>query len=53
MPVLVLFMWILLNRQTIVKEHTNTRAMNIIFGIAFLFTTFMAIQGIKGLLALI
>lgn len=53
MPVLVLFMWMLLNRSSIVKNYTNTRTMNVIFGIAFLFTTFMAIQGIKGLLALL
>ncbi len=53
MPVLVLFMWVLLNRKALVAEHTNAPVMNGIFGIAFLFTSYMAFQAVRGLLTLL
>ena len=49
MPVLVVLMLILLNRKDVVGEHTNSPALNVMCGIALVFTSFMAYQAVVGL----
>ncbi|MFK7849115.1 MAG: Nramp family divalent metal transporter [Rhodothermales bacterium] len=53
MPLLILFMMILLNNKKLVGEHTNAKTMNFICAIAFLFTSYMAFQAVKGLLSML
>ena len=53
MPLLVLFMIYLLNKEEIVGKHINSPFMNGIFAVALLFTSYMAYQAVKGLLELI
>jgi manganese transport protein len=53
MPVLVILMLILLNRKDVVGEHTNSTAMNVMCGIALVFTSFMAYQAVVGLFEMI
>jgi manganese transport protein len=53
MPLLVLFMILLLNKKSVVGAYTNGRGMNVICLVALLFTSFMAYQAVRGLVALV
>ncbi len=52
LPLLVLFLLILLNKEKIVHEHKNSTSINIMTGITFLFALFMAYQSFIGFLNL-
>ena len=52
-PIIIILMIILLNKKSLMGEHVATARFNMILGIIFLFTVFMAatgLYGIKGLL---
>lgn len=53
LPVLVLFILLLLNRETIVGKYKNSTAFNVMGAITFLFTLFMAYQAIMGFVGLV
>ncbi len=53
MPILVLFMLMLLNRSAVVGLHVNGRGMNILCGIALVFTSYMAYQAVIGLIGML
>lgn len=52
-PVIVLLMWILLNKSSLMNEYKLNVGSNILFGLIFLFTVFMAVTGFIGLSGLI
>jgi Mn2+/Fe2+ NRAMP family transporter len=52
-PVVVLLMLILLNKKEIMGAHQASRSFNIIMGLIFLFTLFMAATGIFGIRGLL
>ncbi|MEZ4702019.1 MAG: Nramp family divalent metal transporter [Rhodothermales bacterium] len=53
MPLLIVFMLILLNRKDSVGEHTNSTAMNVLSGIALVFSSYMAYQAVVGLIGMV
>jgi Mn2+/Fe2+ NRAMP family transporter len=52
-PVVVLLMLILLNKKEIMGDHQVSRSFNMIMGLIFLFTLFMAATGIYGIRGLL
>jgi Mn2+/Fe2+ NRAMP family transporter len=52
LPLLVIFLVVLLNKEKIVGEHKNTTFINILSIITFIFTFFMAYQAAVGLINL-
>jgi manganese transport protein len=53
LPLLVLIVLILVNKEKIVGEHKNSIFFNVMGVLTFLFSLFMAFQSIKGFLALL
>lgn len=53
LPLLVLIIVLLLNKEKVVGQHKNSKFMNIMGGITFIFALFMAYQSIKGFIGLI
>jgi len=53
LPLLVLFITLLLNNEKVVGEYKNSKFINIMSIITFIFSLFMAYQAIKGLVSLI
>lgn len=52
-PLIVLFMMILQNKEELMGEYKATPKFNIIMGVIFLFTIYMAISGLVGIRGLI
>ncbi len=50
MPLITLFLIILLNRSSIIKEHKTKLSMNIALGATFVFNCFMMLVALKGFL---
>lgn len=53
LPLLVLFLFILLNKEKVVGEHKNSVFINVMTLITLVFTVFMAYQAFTGLMALL
>lgn len=53
MPILILFMLILLNRPSVVGHSVNSPSMNVLCGIALVFTSYMAYQAVIGLIGMV
>ena len=50
LPLLVLFILILVNKESLAGEHRNSVAFNVMGAITFLFSLFMAFQAFQGLM---
>ena len=53
MPLLILFMMILLNKSEAVNEYKASLLLNMLCGIALVFSSYMAFQAVVGLLGLL
>jgi len=53
LPLLVLFITILLNKESVAGKHKNSAFMNVMSMITFLFACFMAVQAIIGFFHLV
>lgn len=48
-PLVIILMWILINKKSLMGEHTASAGMNIILGVIFVFTVVMSIIGAVAL----
>ena len=53
LPLLVLIVLVLVNKENVVGEHKNSRFFNVMGVLTFLFSLFMAFQSVKGFIALL
>lgn len=53
LPLLIFLLLLMLNRKDVVGEHANGRLMNLICGVALLFSLFMAYQAVIGIVGLV
>ena len=52
-PIIIILMIILLNKKSMMGEHAATVRFNMILGIIFIFTVFMAATGLYGIRGLL
>jgi Mn2+/Fe2+ NRAMP family transporter len=51
-PLVIILMWILINRKSLMGEHTPGIFMNSMIGIIFIFTVIMSVIGAVALIGL-